>query len=176
MRPSKSSVPVGSPEENSTTLWPVRPTFFPILHLKFSKSSRSPISCYVPSPAAQRQTLPVACVQTLDQVSWSRMAWGGLVPPRLNWHDWRRTCHARSLGTTQHWKNQCIAHISKVVSKSDTNNNSQQILLNKSSLSPRMTDFQPGACAVCILKAKTRQYPCLKDRSAFRTCVKELNW
>ena len=147
VRPSKSSVPVGSPEENSTTLWPVRPTFFPILHLKFSKSSRSPISCYVPSPAAQRQTLPVACVQTLDQVSWSRMAWGGLVLPRLNWHDWRRMCHARSLGTTQHWKSQC---------KSDANKNSQKILLNKSSLSSRMTDFQPGACAVYILKAKTR--------------------
>ena len=76
--------------------------FFPILHFKFSNSSRSPISCYVPSPAAQRQTLPVACVQTLDQVSWSRMARGGLVLPRLNWHDWRRMCHARSLGTTQH--------------------------------------------------------------------------
>lgn len=34
-----------------------------------------------------------------------------------------------------------VLHISEVASKSDTNNNSQQILLNKCSLRLRVTDF-----------------------------------
>lgn len=40
-----------------------------------------------------------------------------------------------------------VLHISEVASKSDTNNNSQQILLNKCSLRLRVTDFK-SLCSI----------------------------